>query len=154
MSTNRRVRAWGSRSGLSGLLVLIFAAVLPTPVSSQERPQPQLDRRAGRYLTHMPHRSWIVERSQTGTPSQQSAASTLERSPLTFNPSTYLVGPTISPTTTVPEAEEEIAISPQNSSVMLAAISDFVEASTPRSTPSAPTMAIAGRRVTSRSIRP
>jgi hypothetical protein len=48
------------------LLVLIFAAtLLPTPASGQEHQQPPLDHRATRYLTHMPHRSGIVERTLT-----------------------------------------------------------------------------------------
>jgi hypothetical protein len=37
----------------------------------------------------------------------------------------YVVGPTVTPTTTQPEAEEEIAVDPNSSSRLVAAISDF-----------------------------
>jgi hypothetical protein len=128
MRRNGRFRALDhSCSTTPCLLALIFAAMLwPTPGISQEHQQPPLDRRAARYLTHMPHRSRIVERSLTvGQPEVPTSPTAPVRSAVAFNPSEYVVGPTISPTSTVPEAEEYISVSPQNSSVMLAAISDF-----------------------------
>jgi len=45
--------------------------------------------------------------------------------PTIFTSSPYTVGPTATPTTTSPEAEEEIAVDPNNSSTLVAAISDF-----------------------------
>jgi len=127
MRRNGRLRALDHSSTIPCLLALIFAAILlPTPGSSQEHQEPPLDRRAARYLTHMPHRSGIVERSLTvGQPEVPISPAARVRSAVAFNPSEYVVGPTISPTSTVPEAEEYISVSPQNSNVMLAAISDF-----------------------------
>jgi hypothetical protein len=127
MRTGGNFRALGQSSTIPCLLVLIFAAMLlPTPLSSQENQQPPLDRRARRYLTHMPHRSGIVERTlPAGQPEVPiSPVGPVGRTSL-FNASQYVVGPTISPTSTVPEAEEYISVSPQNSNVMLSAISDF-----------------------------
>lgn len=45
--------------------------------------------------------------------------------PATFSGPLYTVGPTDDPTTTVPEAEEEIAVDPRNPNNLVAAISDF-----------------------------
>jgi hypothetical protein len=45
-----------------------------------------------------------------------------------FSGSTYGVGPTITPTTTRPEAEEEIAVDPLNSANLVTAVSDFSSA--------------------------
>ena len=125
MCTAGHFRASRHSSATLCLLGLIFAAtLLPPPLSAQQ--QPPLDRRAARYLTHMPHRSGIVQRPLTvAQPEGPISTAGPERSPLAFNASTYIVGPTISPTSTVPEAEEYIAASPQNSNVLLAAISDF-----------------------------
>jgi hypothetical protein len=111
-------------SAFAYLLVVISAATVLAPnLRAQESQQPQLDRRAARYLTHMPRLNAIVNR----VPSQPETSISTARpqSAAVFNPSTYIVGPTISPTSTVPEAEEYIAVSPQNSNVMLSAISDF-----------------------------
>ncbi len=42
-----------------------------------------------------------------------------------FAGSPYKVGPTVTPTSTIPEAEEHIAVAPTSSSTLVAAISDF-----------------------------
>src|SRR5712691_6825079 len=41
-----------------------------------------------------------------------------------FNSNSYAVGPTVTPTTTLPEAEEHIAVDPRNSNNLVSAISD------------------------------
>ncbi len=45
--------------------------------------------------------------------------------PATFGGNPYLVGPIVNPTTTVPEAETNIAINPLNSSNLVALITDY-----------------------------
>jgi len=45
--------------------------------------------------------------------------------PTIFSGSPYTVGPTITPTSTVPEAEEHIAVDPSNFNNLVAMISDF-----------------------------
>jgi hypothetical protein len=80
---------------------------------------PQLDP-AAVFRTHVPHLNATV--GQGGTASigaAQPAAS------VTFSGQSYAVGPTVAPTTTIPEAEEHIAVNPNNSSNLVAAISDF-----------------------------
>ena len=119
----KKFQRLSSLSALPGVLVLISATALLPPLNAQESQQPPVDRRAARYLTHMPHRSGIIDRAPSKAEVSSSTAPL--QSATAFNPSTYIVGPTISPTTTVPEAEEYIAVSPQNSDVMLSAISDF-----------------------------
>jgi Matrixin len=49
-------------------------------------------------------------------------------SPATFGGLPYIVGPTVQPTTTSPEAEEVIAINPNNSKTLVAAIIDASQA--------------------------
>src|ERR1700747_2543931 len=49
----------------------------------------------------------------------------MEIIPATFSGSPYSVGPTITPTTSVPEAEEHIAVDPNNFNNLVAMISDF-----------------------------
>jgi len=56
-----------------------------------------------------------------GSKSGYSAAA----APATFSGNAYTVGPTVSPTTTGPEAEEHIAVDPTNPNTLVAAISDF-----------------------------
>jgi len=56
------------------------------------------------------------------TASPSSAAAAL---PATFSGTTHTVGPTVSPTTTAPEAEEHIAVDPNNPNTLVAGISDF-----------------------------
>ena len=47
----------------------------------------------------------------------------------TFSGLPYIVGPTVQPTTTSPEAEEVIAVDPNNSKTLVAAIIDASQAS-------------------------
>jgi BNR repeat-like domain len=57
--------------------------------------------------------------SSTTTPPRTTAT------PASFSGTSYTVGSTVTPTTTVPEAEEHIAVDPNNPSTLVAAISDF-----------------------------
>lgn len=99
------------------LLVIVVCAV---PLLAQDSARLPLDRSAI-YVTHMPHRDAFTRGNRiSGAPLMEGPAVTPA-----FNSSQYIVGPTVAPTTTVPEAEEEIAISPQNSQIILSAISDF-----------------------------
>jgi len=114
-----------SFTGVTVFLLLVL--VMPARLNSQQTKQVPLDRRATRYLTHMPHRDGIMNRSAIGPqPAAPGSSATPLLQPLVaFNSSQYVVGPTFSPTSTVPEAEEYIAVSPQNPNILLAAISDF-----------------------------
>ncbi len=112
------------RSGgvLAAFLLSIAVLALCTP-GMQAQAGPALDRRAAQSITHMPRRDNIVTRS--AVPQIEPNASSTPSPLATFTSSQYLVGATITPTSTVPEAEEHIAVAPGNSNVLLAAISDF-----------------------------
>ncbi len=71
------------------------------------------------FKTHVVHLG-PVARGQAATPAAVQPATSA-----TFSGAGYKVGPTITPTTTIPEAEEHIAVDPLNSSTLVAAISDF-----------------------------
>ncbi len=93
--------------------------------SSRQNPeQVRIDRRAFKSLTHMPHRDALAGRGGAAHPSSPGAPAVAPQLNV-FDGSLYIVGPTVTPTSTAPEAEEHIAVSPQNSGVLLAAISDF-----------------------------
>ena len=72
------------------------------------------------FKTHVPRLSSVTMPHVTG--SARAGASTPDA---VFNGSQYNVGATVTPTTTRPEAEEEIAVYPNNPSILVAAISDF-----------------------------
>src|SRR5713226_2002266 len=71
------------------------------------------------FKTHVVHLG-PVARGHVATPAAVKPATSA-----TFSGATYKVGPTVTPTTTIPEAEEHIAVDPLNSSNLVAAISDF-----------------------------
>lgn len=131
MHSNSHLSVLSRTLPFNSLLFLIVATILlPPALSSQQLGQPSIDRRAARSITHMPHRDRLVNRLPAGPPAMPSLPAIPNLSgpfqPLAaFNGSQYIVGPTVTATTTAPEAEEYIAVSPQNSSVLLAAISDF-----------------------------
>jgi hypothetical protein len=80
---------------------------------------PQLDPSAV-FRTHVPHLSSTVGQGGTARVGAAQPATSA-----TFSGQSYAVGPTVAPTTTIPEAEEHIAVNPNNSSNLVAAISDF-----------------------------
>ncbi len=80
---------------------------------------PQLDPSAV-FRTHVPHLSSTVGHGGTTIPGTSQSTTSA-----TFSGQTYELGPTVAPTTTIPEAEEHVAVNPNNSSNLIAAISDF-----------------------------
>jgi hypothetical protein len=98
---------------LMGLVVVGLYA------TAQSQDQPAVDRSAP-FKTIVPHRNALgAQRGATAT-SEQTAT---QRGG--FSGSPYRVGPTKTLTTTVPEAEEHIAVDPNNFKNLIAMISDF-----------------------------
>ncbi len=102
--------------GLLVLLVIVASAVWIAPARAQE-PLPY-DRRAV-FTTHVPHVNAHIGTTGGGAGSPQPV------NPAVISGPGYLVGPTVSATSTFPAAEEHIAVDPRNSSSLVAAISDF-----------------------------
>jgi hypothetical protein len=74
------------------------------------------------FKTHMP----FLQAQPVHTASSSVTMMPLQPTPATtFGGSSYIVGSTITASSTIPEAEEEIAADPQDSSVLFAVISDF-----------------------------
>ena len=71
--------------------------------------------------TMVPHRDMLAP----GATQQSPAEAGREFFPPSFSGSPYSVGATITPTSTVPEGEEHIAVDPNNFSNLIAMISDF-----------------------------
>jgi hypothetical protein len=111
------------------LLVIPGIALLTSPVWGQQQEQsespqhPQHDPSAI-FRTHVPHINATVHRGAAATAAggPTPAVSSLATS---FGGNPYNVGPTVTPTTTLPEGEEEIAVFPSGSSHLVAAVSDF-----------------------------
>jgi hypothetical protein len=82
--------------------------------------QPPLDRSAV-FKTIVPHHKAGFAGIRAASPVNQTSAVELTN----FSGPPYTVGPTITPTSTVPEAEEHIAVDPSNSHNLVAMISDF-----------------------------
>ncbi len=95
-------------------LVFLFGA---SPSSAQRTPP--IDPGAVS-KTHVPHADSLVQAGGAVAPDVGQA-----NSPASLAGTPYIVGPTITPTTTFPEAEEHIAVDPGNASNVVAAISDF-----------------------------
>jgi hypothetical protein len=72
------------------------------------------------FVTAVPHTKMVQSPAAVG-----SAPSASKGLPATFSGSPYTVGPVVTPTTTFPEAEEHVAVDPNVSSNLVAAISDF-----------------------------
>ncbi len=100
---------------------VLFGIALVTPASdAQQKPQPPLDPTAV-FRTHVPHLSSAV--GQGGAPGPGLAQPTAAAS--FTGGSAYTGSSVITPTTTIPEAEEHIAVDPGVTSIYVAAISDF-----------------------------
>jgi hypothetical protein len=91
------------------------------PADSQSRQHPEHDRSAI-FRTHVPHLNATVHRGGVAVTSAGPAPFSFAP---TFGGNTYFVGPTVAPTTTLPEGEEEIAVFPANASGLVSAVSDF-----------------------------
>jgi hypothetical protein len=98
------------------LMILIVVGLYPT---AQSQNQPTVDRSAP-FKTIVPHRNALGVRS--GVPAIPEETATRRAG---FSGSPYRVGPTKTLTTTVPEAEEHIAVDPKNFKNLIAMISDF-----------------------------
>ena len=81
------------------------------------------------------HKPYAVGRPAPPSATTPSSFSTAAAVPATFSGNTYTVGSTVSPTTTVPEAEEHIAVDPNNPNTLVAAISDFSSTRNPWNLP-------------------
>src|SRR5260370_12112894 len=88
-----------------------------TQVHAQE--QLPYDRHAI-FVSHVPHVN-----AQFGTSGTGPATATQPPNPAVISGPGYHVGSIVQATTTVPAAEEEIAVDPRNASNLVAAISDF-----------------------------
>ncbi len=100
------------------LVLLTTAALSLCDAQAQSQNQPLIA--ASTFKTVVPHINGIpgashAVRPQIGTQSI----------PPIFSGSPYTVGPTVTPTTSVPEAEEHIAVNPRNVNNLVAMISDF-----------------------------
>ena len=98
------------------LSVVLSAIMIATALPAQ-----QLDRSAV-FKTPVPHSHLPIAASPVHS---QQATQTVPVPATTFGGAPYTVGPTVTPTTTKPEAEEHIAVDPLNSKLLVAAISDF-----------------------------
>ena len=102
--------------GLLGVLALLASALWVAPAQAQQTLP--YDGRAI-FITHVPHVNSRISTAGGGPTSPQPL------SPAVISGPGYVVGPTVSATTTSPAAEEHIAVDPRNASNLLATISDF-----------------------------
>ena len=99
-------------------LTLLVTALVIGAFSLNARSQNQPSNARTTFKTMVAHRNHIPGvKSVAGPVGMEISAA--------FSGSPYNVGPTITPTTSVPEAEEHIAVDPNNFSNMVAMISDF-----------------------------
>jgi hypothetical protein len=106
------------RRAISFLLLLIFTVpVEPLPSHGQE--SLRYDRTAI-FKTHVPHRN-----SQIGAGAVPNGGVGGIGTATTFTGTSYSILPPVTPTTTTPQAEEHIAVDPNNSATLVAAVSDF-----------------------------
>ena len=73
------------------------------------------------FKTHVPHLSSQIGKSPE--PSPQAVSGSVPTTP--FRGTAYVVTATVTPTTSIPQAEEHIAVDPNNPSTLVAAVSDF-----------------------------
>jgi hypothetical protein len=98
--------------------VLFLVASLGAIANSQT--QPAIDRSAV-FKTIVTHRGAPIAGIKAARPVSEGVVAPAT----TFSGPPYTVGPTFTPTSTVPEAEEHIAVDPSNSNNLVAMISDF-----------------------------
>jgi hypothetical protein len=105
--------------GRCALAFLLATSTLAIPSPAQEQERLRYDPSAV-FKTHVRHLKSVISPGAKGPEGAQLAVTNT-----VFSGSKYTVGPTVTPTTTLPEAEEEIAVDPNRSSNLVAAISDF-----------------------------
>jgi len=98
------------------ILALALVASLAPAAWSQQAATPDPSRN---FITIVPHINSHLQRGKPGNPATGDFALP------SFGGSPYHVGPTIVPTSTVPEGEEHIAVDPNNFKNLVAMISDF-----------------------------
>src|SRR5690242_20574609 len=103
---------------MRSLLSLLVTALIIGAFSFDARSQNRPPNAQTHFKTMVAHRDHIPGVKSTAGPAGT-------ETPATFSGPPYSVGPTITPTTTVPEAEEHIAVDPNNFSNLVAMISDF-----------------------------
>ena len=106
--------------GCAAVLLLFEMTALQVPITAQDEPHQQHDPTAV-FKTHVRHLNSV---NQLGLKEQGGATSATTPSAV-FGGSRYGVGQSVTPTSTLPEAEEEIAVDPNNARNLVAAISDF-----------------------------
>jgi hypothetical protein len=130
-SLRSRVRARSSTASVIAMLVSFGCVQEGGDLTAPSGGAPMMSRAAqqglaldpsARFITRVPHRDAAIPMSGAVVSGEARASSTT-----VFGGTPYTVGPTVTPTTTVPEAEEHIAVDPRvgNSSNLVAAISDF-----------------------------
>src|SRR6266404_869206 len=106
------------RRAISCLLLLIFTTTVePLPSHAQE--SLRYDRTAI-FKTHVPHRNSQIRGGATSNGAAGGSGTTT-----TFTGTSYAGLPPVTPTTTTPEAEEHIAVDPNNPATLVAVVSDF-----------------------------
>src|SRR5499433_2133045 len=100
------------------LTFLLVLAGLATITYSQN--QPAIDSSAV-FKTVVPHQQASIAGIRAAQPVRAGTAA----APAAFSGPPYTVGATITPASTVPEAEEHIAVDPSNFNNLVAMISDF-----------------------------
>lgn len=103
---------------IRSLLTLLMTTLIIGAFSFDARSQTRPPNARTTFKTMVAHKNHIP-----GVKSVAGAAGM--EAPATFSAPPYSVGPTITPTTTVPEAEEHIAVDPNNFSNLVTMISDF-----------------------------
>src|ERR1700737_5575631 len=101
------------------LTLLLIPGLMGFFAAAQSQSDLALDRTAT-FKTIIPHRNAIPAAKPAAEIPGESEALFLG-----FSGSPYSVGATITPTSTVPEAEEHIAVDPNNFNNLIAIISDF-----------------------------
>lgn len=121
------------RNQVGGLLLLVVSGLFLSGLLSNAQQTSEtvpLDR-AAIFRTHVAHRNANLWRSQSGSSTTSNGVGNSAKpgggsGGSIFAGTLYKVGDTVTPTTTTgPEAEEHIAVSPSDSTTLVAAISDF-----------------------------
>ncbi len=107
----------GLMTGSVVVLAMVVASGLGVASAQAQQTLPY-DRRA-LFITHVPHVNSRISTAGQGPASPQPL------NPAVISGPGYSVGPTVSATSTLPAAEEHIAVDPSNPSNLVAAISDF-----------------------------
>jgi hypothetical protein len=109
-------------SRLSRTLPLAVLLTISCSTFSHSQTQPALDRSAIS-RTIVPHQGASISSVRAGAPTIGQGAVAVPSA--VFSGPRYTVGPTLTPTSTVPEAEEHIAVDPSDFNNLVAMISDF-----------------------------